>query len=137
MARAQAGMLCNAASIEATGLVSVLGAFVDTVTAPVLPVRHQTWVVVRILWDDHDLGVPHNMSVSVLDPQGTVIASIGGPALVEAGEDTDMEMPPASMFAVPMLIEFPQVGIHNVVLQIDGTEIWSAPLRVRVELPPI
>ena len=51
----QAALLSNAASQEATGLISMLGAFVDQVAGPQLPIRQQLWVVARLLLEEEDI----------------------------------------------------------------------------------
>lgn len=65
MARLQTAVLCNAASVEASGLVSMLGAFIDTVSGPALPVRTQIWIVARLLFEEADVGVDHTFEVLV------------------------------------------------------------------------
>jgi len=131
-------MLCNAASLEQTGLVSMLGAFVDTVTGPVLPVRHVLTVVIRLLWEPAELNRPTRFDLSVTSPSGVVAARIEGAGLTEGDpNDFDPAMPAGSLIVLPLPVEFGEVGIHLVRLAIEGTVLWETPLRIQVELPPL
>lgn len=136
MARVEPGMLCNAASIEQSGLVSMLGAMVDTVSGPVLPVRHTIWIVIRIVWDDGEYGAPHDLRVSLISPSGATLASIQGLGLAPPAEAAEY-LPAASVFAAPILFETHDVGMHRVECAVDDKIVWQTALRVRVELPPL
>ena len=57
-------MLCNAATAESSGLVSMLGASLATVSGVELPIRVMLWLVARIVLDDAELG-EHCIAVSV------------------------------------------------------------------------
>src|SRR5262245_40369140 len=130
VAQVQAGMLCNAASLEATGLVSMLGAFVDTVMGPVLPVRQQLTVVVRVLWGSSELNQVTHFDLSVTSPLGVVVARIEGAGLTEGDPSTfDPAMPAGSLIVLPLPVEFGEVGIHRVRLAIEGSVLWEAPLK--------
>jgi hypothetical protein len=39
--------------------------------------------------------------------------------------------------ALPLVLQFEDVGLHQVELSVDQQVIWNAPLRIRVELPPL
>ena len=143
MARLQAAVLCNAASVEASGLVSILGAFVDTVntTAETGPVRQQLWMVARLLFVDADIGVDHTVEVLVepleLDEpvaQGGEIpplVQISGVVRAERPPDADPRLLGGGPLVLPLALEFPGTGLYHVTLSLDGDLLWDAPLAVK------
>ena len=78
-------MLCNAASIDQSGLVSVLGAFIDRLAGPQLPVTGQLWLVARFDWEESDFDSQHTVTVRIerMD-DGEQIARIDGSSVAEA-----------------------------------------------------
>lgn len=69
------------------------------------------------------------------DPSGEALSRVSGRAFTPrfpAGE-YDPDMPVGSNVVVPVPVEFQAVGLHRVVFAIDGSEAWSAPLKIVVE----
>lgn len=139
MATVQAGFLCNAASTESSGLVSVLGAFVDTVTGPQLPVRHLMFVVVRLMLEPEDFDTAHAFGFEVVhSADGEVVARVDGGAPPQPRPtNVDPNLPSGVILSLPMSLEFRRVGIYTVNFRLDGDVAWSAPLKVQTSLPQL
>lgn len=133
-------MLCNAASVEQSGLVSMLGAFIDHVGGPQFPIRVQLWIVARVEWREEDYGQHHTLVIKVdrVD-DGEQVARIDGSAYTEkpAPGTYDPEMPVGGTIVVPLPMEFRRGGLHRVSLALDAEELWSTPLKVDVQLPQV
>jgi len=65
---------CRFAKIE-DGLVTIVGAQIDTLQVPELPARVSTWVAMRLVFSDDEAGEAHDLSMRLF-----------GPDLVQAGE---------------------------------------------------
>jgi hypothetical protein len=137
MARLQAGFLCNAASVEGTGLVSVLGAFIDTVLGPQLPIRQQLWVVARFETEPADLDQVHTVSIVVEHSDGEQLARIEGTTRLGAPPSgaADPDLPMGFQIALPLLVEFRREGLYSVKLRLNGDEVLRRPMKVRALLP--
>lgn len=139
MIEVQAAFLSNAASVEANGLVSLLGAFVEVINTPQLPIRHQLWFVARLTVEEEDMDSPHSVVVTVENSDGTEpLARIEGsaPALVERGM-LDPDVPTGMPVVIPMFLEFRREGLYYVRLVVDGEMMWEGRLKVRRLLPQI
>src|SRR5436190_23062535 len=79
MARLQTAVLCNAASVEQSGLVSVLGAFIDTITGQALPVQQQLWLAARLFVEEGDIGATLELVV-IVEP-----LDVDEPSLLQPG----------------------------------------------------
>jgi hypothetical protein len=135
----QAALLANAASLEASGLISVLGGFVDAVAAPQLPIRHQVWLVARLLAETDDMTSPHAIVVTVDHSDGTEQL-----ARVEATTNAQPEMsgidpdlPIGMPVVMPLFLEFRRLGLYHIRLVLDGETVWEAPFKVRTLLPQL
>lgn len=143
MARLQTAVLCNAASVEQSGLVSMLGAFIDTVntSAPAGPIRQQLWIVARLLFDEADLGVDRTIEILVesldLDdapPEHEALAPlvhISGVVRAERPPDADPRLAGGGPLVLPLALEFQATGLYHVTLSLDGDLLWDAPLAVK------
>jgi hypothetical protein len=135
--RLQAAVVANAASVDATGLVSMLGAFVDTVNAPSLPFRQQLWVVARLLLDEEDRAQPHTTTLVVEHSDGTEPVARIEAAMQPTpdGRTFDPLMPVGAPVVFPLQLEFRRRGIYVVRLVVDGEALWETPLKVRSAIP--
>lgn len=142
VARLQTAVLCNAASVEASGLVSILGAFVDTVntTAEAGPIRQQLWMVARLVFDDADLGVDRTIEVLVealeldeptVQEQLPALVQISGVVRAERPPDADPRLLGGGPLVLPLALEFPDTGLYHVTLSLEGDLLWDAPLAVK------
>jgi hypothetical protein len=128
--------LANAASTDASGMVSVLGAFVELVGSPQLPARLQLWLVARMLYEEGDLdGSVHSFTVRVDHADGEPVARIDGGAQFTESPNADPDMPSGFQIVLPLALELRRQGIYFVQLLIDGDEKWSGPFKVRQILP--
>lgn len=133
MPRLQTAVLCNAATVEASGLVSMLGAFVDSISGPALPVRHQLWVVARLHLFPEDISVDQVIEIEVVAQEGgATLASLNGVVRAEPTPGLDPEMIAGAPIVVPLAVEFPAPGMYHVTFKLNGDLLWDAPLRVNV-----
>jgi hypothetical protein len=133
----QTAFLCNAASPDANGLVSVLGGFVDKVSALQLPVRSQIWLVARVVLDEADRKSQHVVVIQVDHTDGTEqVLRVEGTQPPQMG-DFDPDLPVGALVILPMALEFRRVGLYNVSLIVDGDRLWECPLKVETQLPQL
>jgi hypothetical protein len=131
--------LANAAQADQTGLVSVLGAFIDTVQGPQLPVRQQLWVVGRLTLEPEDTTLPHPLAIIVEHSDGTeqvarieIVLPSAPPGSLD---QFDADLPLGFPLALLLPLEFRRVGIYEVRLVLDGDPIWTQALRVKTIIP--
>jgi hypothetical protein len=111
-------VLCNAASVEQSGLVSMLGAFIDTITGRELPIRQQLWMVARLLLEEGDEGVDQTIEILAepveLDDAVVVptapLARISGTIRAERTPDVDPLILSGGPIVLPLALEFPKTG---------------------------
>lgn len=141
MVRVESAMLANAAQLDATGLVSVLGGFIDRIAGPQLPVRQMVTLVARITVDMDETAVPHSVSIIVEHIDGTEqVARID--SALPAGEpavlaNLDPDLPIAAPIVVPLPLEFRRLGLYAFRLVVDGEELWNHQARVVTTLPQL
>ncbi len=133
-------MLANAASVEQSGLVSMLGAFIDRLTGPQLPVRGNLWLVARVDWEDQDFDTPHTILITVeRRDDGEQIARVEGNAVTNRPPEgsVDSDLPVGGNLIVPLFLEFRREGLHAVTLSVDSDRIWEGDLKVTAQLPAV
>ena len=139
MIRVDSAFVANAAHLEANGLVSVLGAWVDGIAGPQLPVRQQLWFVARLTLESLDAETAHTFTLLVEHSDGSEeVARIetGAPPIPRSALDQlDPDLPIAVPMVLLMPLEFRRVGLYYFRLRIDGDLAWSSPLKVRTALP--
>jgi hypothetical protein len=132
------GLLCNAAATDSTGLVSMLGAFVDAVQGPELPIRVQLWVVARLRWAQEDLGHAHTVQLRCeREDDGERLAVIDGTTMATPPPGADLARPMGTMIVLPLALEFRRTGSYRVVIVVDGDALWEAPIYVATTLPQV
>lgn len=141
MARLQAAVLCDAAKVDQGGLVSMLGAFVDTITASAgPPIRHAFQLACRFYLDPADVGEQHRLEVTVecveadegqVTPPGPLVA-ITGVFAVEGLGDADPRISGGAPIVLPLLVEFPGTGLYHATLKLDGDLLWTAPILIKL-----
>jgi hypothetical protein len=128
--------LANAASVDPTGLVSVLGAFVEVITPPQLPTRIQLWLVARMSYEEGDLDESmHTFTIRVDHQDGEPVARIDGGARFVESPNTDPDLPSGFQIVLPLALELRRGGLYFAQLLIDGEEMWRGPFKVRPTLP--
>lgn len=129
MAQIQTAFLCNYASQETSGLVSAIGAFVDSVMAPTLPLRAVLFLVTRIQYADDELDrqlefllriARDDDDMTVVEAHGTIVATR------ELGADPSR--PSISQLIMPIPAEFDRPGNHTLTVSIEGTQVWATPI---------
>lgn len=118
----------------------MLGAFIDRVGGPQLPVRIQIWLVARLEWLDEDFGNHHTVVIKIeREDDGEQVARIDGEAFTDRPPSGafDPEMPIGGNLVIPIPAEFRRDGLYSVSLSVDAEELWRAPLKVHVELPQV
>ena len=129
----QVAVLCDAA-VDYDGKLCLMGTF-DTIVAPALPALHpQCSVALRILFRKEEEG-PHKVSVLFVDEDGHSIV----PPMETSFE---VELPDELFFLTRNLIlnlqqlPFARPGAYSIDLSVDGRQMASIPLQIRVIPPP-
>jgi hypothetical protein len=129
----QVAALCDSA-VDYDGKLCLLGAF-DTIVASSLPAVHpQCSVALRILFRKEEEGF-HTVNVLFVDEDGR--------AIVPPMETSfDVELPDDLFFSTRNLIlnlqqlPFSRRGAYSIDVSIDGRQMASIPLQVRIITPP-
>ena len=140
MIRLQSALLANAAQLEPSGLVSLLGGWIDSVAGPEMPVRQQLWVVARLTLEPDDVKVAHTFRLVIEHSDATErVATFDTSIPPNAGpvDQIDPDLPLAIPLVLPMAAEFRRPGLYYVRLIVDGDELWSNTLKVRTVLPQV
>jgi hypothetical protein len=136
VARLQTAVLCNAASVEQSGLVSMLGAFIDTLTGTSLPIRQNVWLVSRLLFDPADVGIDQAIDIVVENDASTgpprPLIRISGTVRAEPTADIDPRILGGGPIVFPLPLEFPQPGLYHVMFSLNGDLLWDAPILVKL-----
>jgi len=136
--RVQTAFLAHAAHLEANGLVSTLGSFVELVGARQLPVRMPLWFVARLTIEEGDEGPAVPVAVIVDHDDGERLVRIDGTLNVSGrpqGADTDM--PVSFQVVMQVQLEFRRAGLYHVRLKYNGEEVVDQLLKVRQEFPTV
>jgi hypothetical protein len=129
----QVAALCDSAA-DYDGKLCLLGAF-DTIMAGALPAIHpQCSVALRILFRKEEEG-PHAVRVLFVDEDGR--------SIVPPMETSfDVELPDDVFFSTRNLIlnlqqlPFARRGAYSIDVSVDGRQLASIPLQVRIVQPP-
>ncbi len=134
----QSAFLANAAQVDQSGLVSVLGAFVEVANAPQLPARHQLWLVARYALEEGDAGPAVPLALIVEHTDGERLLRIDATFPVsDTPPNRDPEIPVTVQLVLPFALEFRRQGLYHVRLLYNGEQILNLPLRVLQALPTI
>lgn len=139
MIRVDSAFIANAAQLEPSGLVSVLGAWVHNVAGAQLPVRQQVWFVARLWLERDDAEAAHTFTVLVEHSDGSEqvarVEVAASPQPAEAFDQIDPDLPISAPIVMPLALEFRRAGLYYFRLRVDGEELWSSPLKVHSVLP--
>jgi hypothetical protein len=125
--RLDIALLADAATVDASGKLNVLGAF-HRLRGPDFPLRHgRLALVLRFAPEPEDEG-EQSVGVRLLGPEDDEILRLDGK--VEArpgGEVSDVRIPQVLNLDG---IVFPAQGTYRFVVQVDDEQIGSVPLKV-------
>ncbi len=116
---------------DMAGKLVIVGVF-DTIFAPKLPVVHATMAIgCRLRFQPNEAG-PHSFRLSILDPgQKEVIQPFTGDVNVQISPGSDSTT--FNLAAIISRIQFKAHGKHIVTLAVDGEEVKTIPLYLRLE----
>lgn len=133
VARVRTAFLCNYASQETSGLISVIGAFVDTVYSPSLPIRHIFYLVASIEPDESEVGVDVEISLRLVrTSDSTVVLDARGQMRAERDPTGDPNAAPAGRAVVPIPAQFDEAGLYRFELRIADEPAWETPVFARL-----
>jgi len=126
-------LLADAATIDASGKLNILGVF-DRIKVGRFPAKHgRVCLVLRFLGSAGDAG-PHELTIRLIDPSGKEMLSLNGELKVAPG--------PGSLsggLRIPHVLNldglvFPEAGRYSFEVILDGDHQVS--LSLAVEPPP-
>ncbi len=119
---------CDAAA-EYGGRLNVLGA-TDTIVAPTVPFRYANCALaVRLRAARVEHG-QHTVRLMVIDADGEPILNIDGPMQVNVASPMGSSM---HLIVSAQNLEFKQAGEYAIEVAVDGIQLGSTPLFVRVQ----
>jgi hypothetical protein len=129
MPTVRTGFLCNYASQESAGLVSAIGAFVDSVYSQAPPIRALLFVVARVEYSEDELGVPMDLSLALRrESDDEMLIEATGIISADREFGTDPNVIPTSTLILPLAVEFTAPGRHVVRITIGERTVWEAPI---------
>ena len=111
--------------------MSILGAFVNLITTPELPIAHRLTLVLRLTWvgEVHDETL--DLSVSVRRPDGDTASSTSARLSLESsGRGEHPELASGLGFTIPLLIPLEVEGLHSVEVQLGESVQQIVPFKV-------
>jgi Family of unknown function (DUF6941) len=129
MAEVRDAFLCNYAAQDTSGLVSAMGAFVDTVYGAVIPITNIFYLVARLEHDasEADRDIPFAIQIA-RDADGALMVDASGTLQVQRDPTADPAAPLVGQMIVPIPVSFDQAGSHTLTLVLDGVPIWHTPI---------
>lgn len=125
----QALLIADYASVDtASGKLYVIGAF-DRITAREFPAVHPRMaIILKLVGADFEAEDHHNTTVTLRDQDAGVLFQVAGPIPVNQGASGYRSQ--FQMVLELNAIVFPAPGIYEVVVEIDGQLIGSAPIEL-------
>ena len=125
----QVAALCDAAT-EYSGKLNLLGAF-DTIYAPQMPAFHaQCSIAVRIAFERMEEG-PHKLMLNFVDEDGrSILPAMDAP--MDAVFPSDATFLSRNYIVNIQQLRFETPGLYSVDLSIDGRQLTSIPLAVKL-----
>lgn len=126
-------LLADAATVDASGKLNVLGAF-HRLRGPEFPLRHgRLALVLRFAPEDRDEGTLE-VEIRLMGPDDDMILRLDGQVEARPGGDTmDIRIPQVLNLDG---IVFPQEGVYQFVVAVDGSDVGRIPLKVEEGGPP-
>jgi hypothetical protein len=119
---------CDAAA-EYGGRLNVLGA-TDTIVAPSAPFRYNNCALaVRLRAARVEHG-QHSVRLMIIDADGEPLLNIDGPLQVNVASSTGGSM---HLIVSAQNLEFKRAGEYAIEVAVDGIQLGSSPLFVRVQ----
>ena len=121
-------LLADAATIDASGKLNVLGIF-DRINVAQFPAQHgRVSLVLRFTAGTSEIG-SHDVQIRMSDPDGTEVLSLNGEMQLVGGPTA------AEGIRVPHILNldglvFPGAGTYNFDVKVDGEHHVSLPLSV-------
>ena len=136
MAYADYALICNAARVDSDGLVSILGAGIDRLAGPGLPLNVVLTFVARIVWGEEELGSRHEVQIRVRYEDDEELARFD--AFAEPQRDPQMVegLPVATVLALPVPLQFRRFGKYYFQLRVNDEVKTEPPLVVVASGPP-
>ncbi len=126
-------LLADAATVDAAGKLNVLGAF-HRLRGPEFPLRHGR--IVLVLRFAPEVGDEGRLEVTIRmeGPDGKKILGLDGQVEGRSGEDPDR-------IRIPQVLNldgivFPVPGTYRFVIEVEGVDVETLPLRVEEGGPP-
>ena len=133
----QGAVLCDAATTDSSGKVSLLGGFVSALGVPQTPWPAPIHFAGRVGFDRDEVASEHVVIVSVEAPDGGTAAEV---TLRVAPQDPESlpfpELAGGVNLVMPLPFPITQEGIYFIQLAVDGTPMARLPLKVMVGMPP-
>jgi hypothetical protein len=128
-------LLCHAALVQ-DNLLSMLGAGIDRVDAPQLPMNVAFTFVGRVVWAEEELGAPHVLRVKVRHDDGEQLADMQIPVQpVRATGMHDGSIATQVCMPIPLLVR--RAGRYVYELWVDGDLVRELELRIATTMPQL
>lgn len=126
-------LFADAANLSQEGKLNVLGVF-DAVQVGSLPAVHpRAHLVARIVGTRGDVGA-HMMALTWRSPSGETLWSSNGELRIEPPPSGVEEMDLPFIAALDLALD--RAGTFTLSIDVDGTQMATAPLQVRSSAPP-
>jgi len=121
-------LLADAATIDATGKMNILGVF-DRIGVSQFPAQHgRIALVLRLTAGTSEMG-PHDMEIRLSDPAGAEVLSLNGEMQLGGGPEVGEGIRVPHVLNLDGLV-FPRPGRYSFDVKVDGEHHVSIPLVV-------
>jgi hypothetical protein len=127
-------LLANAAQVSGDRLISMLSGGWDTGTLPeeAYPAGIVLTVVLRLLFDDEEVGKAHAGEIAVESEDGRHLTTVTFTLDVQRAEDLPAGWKTNVPVVAPVAVQFPNPGLYAVSIAVGGTVLKRIPLRMKV-----
>lgn len=123
---------CQAAQVE-NGLMTIIGAQIDTLYAGGFPAKLTTWIAIRLAFPDAELGERHTVALRLIGPQLEALGEVSRTLKFDgANPDKAPGWEGSHLMASAIQFDAVQPGAYTIEVMLDGRHQKTLPFSVRL-----
>ncbi|MGH9307386.1 MAG: DUF6941 family protein [Acidimicrobiales bacterium] len=117
------------------GLLSILEAGIDNVTVDQFPFTWAPTLVIRVFFENEELGVPHTIHARVRFEDDEPVADIGWTVTPERGPSADMRLPYSFVVIHALPVQLLRAGVYRFAVSLDTEQERELRVSAAARLP--